>query len=981
MPKGSDRVVEYEPVFPEVRKGSNFIVEAIPVRPCEMASASSTATAKVTPKDAPTPEGGNDRAVNRSRKGSMSPSVGRTDDGRRSIQTKELVLVGAERRKVALARAEGEPQGIPKKLLIFINQGPFVILVNVFTIWALFGDDIKYSATSRGTDGVFDVLSMIALLLFLFEFGVKSAAEKDYVLSFYFWLDFLACVSMVPDISIMFEPLLDAFMAASLSDDDSAEGTSERFLAATKVGTKSSRIVKLVRLVRLVRLVKVWKAYSGGDVNVEDEEMEEEPSKIGLVLQEKTMRVVIVVVLSCLLLVPFFDAEFIAGVGNYERQQYGIDLLHRAAQDYNVSDADFHQQIHNYVRQNERLVYIDICPTDGDMCSRPTLTGPGGVSKDPNNEKWTVKCEPEDVVQRGVDGKCHDGCSGQTDAMNWGKCMRYDAEGLATSNGKTALEIRDIARGTMYLKNGIAWRGYWSETNHPELEDYSPSTDIKTSVVDVYKELRESEIVPVYAVGCFHANHTEIVGLGDDEGCMSKAYFSIRPFVVLESALSIMRTIFYMIVLFYGSHQLRSLTDQYVVGPIGRIMECVRRLADDPMGATGVNEDEAHGDESGYETTLLLHTIDKIGRLLQVGFGEAGAAIIAKNMSTGDGTLDPMIPGHKMNAVFGFCDIRNFTDTTECLQEEVMVYVNKVGSIVHGATHDWHGAANKNIGDAFLLVWRLDAPRVMHSAKSFKSKAPTHIVDKGNMADNALVAFVKVIIDLKNANDEGGNLFEYKAHPAILNRFGPGFEIKLGMGLHIGWAIEGAIGSSYKIDASYLSPNVNIAARLEAATKQFKTPLLLSHVFVDELSAPARKLCRMIDKVTVKGSVEPLGLYTFDIMTYPKAFAEPVFAVHFSEKAGAAPVHERKRWDWAEAQQVVSDIQKQEGVNPRYFPVFQEAVEFYLKGDWASSAEKLKEVLTLKPDDGPTLALYGVLERRMFTKPEGWDGCRELTEK
>lgn len=50
----------------------------------------------------------------------------------------------------------------------------------------------------------------------------------------------------------------------------------------------------------------------------------------------------------------------------------------------------------------------------------------------------------------------------------------------------------------------------------------------------------------------------------------------------------------------------------------------------------------------------------------------------------------------------------------------------------------------------------------------------------------------------------------------------------MGLGLHVGWAIEGAIGSSYKIDASYLSPNVNMAARLEAATKQFGVEILIS---------------------------------------------------------------------------------------------------------------------------------------------------------
>ena len=47
-------------------------------------------------------------------------------------------------------------------------------------------------------------------------------------------------------------------------------------------------------------------------------------------------------------------------------------------------------------------------------------------------------------------------------------------------------------------------------------------------------------------------------------------------------------------------------------------------------------------------------------------------------------------------------------------------------------------------------------------------------------------------------------------------------------GLHIGWGIEGAIGSRHKIDASYLSPNVNLASRLEAASKQYKVPILIS---------------------------------------------------------------------------------------------------------------------------------------------------------
>ena len=48
---------------------------------------------------------------------------------------------------------------------------------------------------------------------------------------------------------------------------------------------------------------------------------------------------------------------------------------------------------------------------------------------------------------------------------------------------------------------------------------------------------------------------------------------------------------------------------------------------------------------------------------MALGFGEAGAEIIAENMSKG-GDIDPMLPGKKMMAIFGFCDIRNFNDAT-----------------------------------------------------------------------------------------------------------------------------------------------------------------------------------------------------------------------------------------------------------------------------------------------------------------------------
>ncbi len=32
------------------------------------------------------------------------------------------------------------------------------------------------------------------------------------------------------------------------------------------------------------------------------------------------------------------------------------------------------------------------------------------------------------------------------------------------------------------------------------------------------------------------------------------------------------------------------------------------------------------------------------------------------------GDINPMVPGQKVTAIFGFCDIRQFTDATEVLQ-------------------------------------------------------------------------------------------------------------------------------------------------------------------------------------------------------------------------------------------------------------------------------------------------------------------------
>jgi len=92
----------------------------------------------------------------------------------------------------------------------------------------------------------------------------------------------------------------------------------------------------------------------------------------------------------------------------------------------------------------------------------------------------------------------------------------------------------------------------------------------------------------------------------------------------------------------------------------------------------------------------------------------------------------------------------------------------------------------------------------------------------------------------------------------------PNYWVSLGFGLHIGWAIEGAIGSTFKIDASYLSPNVNMSNILEAATKEYGTPILFTGDLASHFSDKLKTQIWLIDSVKM-GSHATYEIFTIDL--------------------------------------------------------------------------------------------------------------------
>jgi class 3 adenylate cyclase len=105
-----------------------------------------------------------------------------------------------------------------------------------------------------------------------------------------------------------------------------------------------------------------------------------------------------------------------------------------------------------------------------------------------------------------------------------------------------------------------------------------------------------------------------------------------------------------------------------------------------------------------------------------------------------------MVPGNKMCAIFGFCDIRGFAVINEVLKQDIITFVNEVAFIVHDTVDLYAGATNKNIGEAWLLVWKVPDSETYHG---HDNKGPQKMIKESskvvnNLADLALISMLKI---------------------------------------------------------------------------------------------------------------------------------------------------------------------------------------------------------------------------------------------
>jgi len=74
----------------------------------------------------------------------------------------------------------------------------FIVIV---TLYALFADDIKIAAFEKKNDEAFNYITSVVFGVFILEIIINSIVQRNYFLGFYFWLDILATVSLITDIT------------------------------------------------------------------------------------------------------------------------------------------------------------------------------------------------------------------------------------------------------------------------------------------------------------------------------------------------------------------------------------------------------------------------------------------------------------------------------------------------------------------------------------------------------------------------------------------------------------------------------------------------------------------------------------------------------------------------------------------------------------------------------------------------------------
>jgi len=180
------------------------------------------------------------------------------------------------------------------------------------------------------------------------------------------------------------------------------------------------------------------------------------------------------------------------------------------------------------------------------------------------------------------------------------------------------------------------------------------------------------------------------------------------------------------------------------------------------------------------------------------------------------------LTGEEVEVTMMFIDIRNFTAFAErSSATEVVATINRLFEGVVPIIHEHDGHVDKFVGDGLLAVF--GAPR----------RQEDH-------ADQALAA-------------------AFAIDRAVQAEFAG--ELSIGVGLNSGTVVAGNVGGAGRLEFSVIGDAVNVAARVEAATRQTGDAILVSEHTRRLLSRTAAASLEERPSVPLKGKTRAVALY------------------------------------------------------------------------------------------------------------------------